>query len=233
MSRLLALALPLVTLASSALAQATFTREYSSFEGVAVNSGIAVELVRGNAHGISLEGPAAAIAELEIELDGDILKIGYRDDANLRFRGKYPRGVSGTVTLATLDRVIANGGAEVESAATWAVDGFKLLANGGAEVALNLEGRSAKVTANGGAEIELSGRLEQLEVMINGGAELTAGDLVTEEVKVSANGGSEVFVHATRSLKVNANGASEITYAGGIKNVDVNTNGASTVAPKG
>ncbi len=219
----------LATAALFVLAQSNSTRDLQAFTSVAVNSGIDLTIVRSDRYALEVTGDAEALEELKIDNDPGIFGISFRDNARDRLTSDQRNSVKATVYTKTLERVVANGGAEVRSADTWQANEFRVIANGGAELTLAVDTDQLDLLANGGAEIECSGRTENLKVNANGGAEINAADLRATDAEVMANGGSGVRVHADERLKVTANGNADITYAGKVTDVDVRSNGGSSV----
>ena len=229
---LLAAALAAGTLTLAA--QSTLKRELPDFDRVAVNHGIEVLLVRGDAHRVELRGDAEVLREVVTRVKGNALELTFEDDAWRRMSQAQRNGtVRATVTMPRLRGAVVNGGAEVLSEESWTADEVKIVANGGADLALQLDADELVVVANGGADVRLRGSAKSATFTVNGGADVAAGDLIAEDVAVSANGGADIEVHASRRLKANANGSADVVYRGGATDVKVNTNGGADVTKRG
>ena len=223
------LTLILATAALALSAQTDLKRDLEAFTSLAVNYGLDVTIVKANRYALEVTGDAAALRELKVESKPGILGISFEDDAHQRLSGAQMNSVRVTVYTKTLDRVVANGGAEVRSPDTWSADDFKVVTNGGAELAIAVDADAVDLLANGGSEIKIEGRADRLKVKANGGSEVNAAGLAAERVDVMANGGSGVRVTAAENLRVMANGSADVTYGGAVTEVDVRSNGGSSI----
>ena len=224
--------LTLLASVSVLVAAAQVARDLSAFDALAVNEGIHAEVRQADAHRLEVTGDAEALRALEIENEDGALSLGFEEGAARRLSDRQRSSVRATVYTQALKRVVANGGAVVESEHTWATDDFRVVANGGGDVRLALRAREdVRVVANGGADVLLTGEARGLNLVVNGGAEVDATGLDCGEVEVVANGGGEAGVRAARRLKVRANGGAEVKYVGDVPadGVDVRSNGQSEV----
>ncbi len=204
-------------------------RDLEAFTALAVNTGLDVTIMKADRYALEVTGDAAALAELKIDSKPGTFGIGFEDNASRRLSGAQMNSVRATVYTKTLDRVVANGGAEVRSPDTWSADDFKVVTNGGAELAIAVDADAVDLLANGGSEIKIEGRADRLKVNANGGSEVNAAGLAAERVDVMANGGSGVRVTAAENLRVMANGSADVTYGGAVTEVDVRSNGGSSI----
>ena len=209
--------------------QNTLRQTHDAFEGVSVNYGIEVELVKSDAYSSEASGSQKALDELDIRVEGSTLKVDFKKQTGLSGMRRDLGDVRVRVNVPTLDHVMANGGSKVISDAQWAAGDMRIMANGGSEIALELRAQDLELNANGGSEIRLEGNTQDLKAMANGGSELILQNLKATDVEVMANGGSMVRVHADKRLQVRANGGSDVKYSGSASNVDVRQNGSSNV----
>ena len=224
-------ALTLALLTSAAMAAAQIDRDLEPFTALAVNAGINATVVESDGYRLEVTGDRAALDALEIENRGGSLGLGFDDGAAGRLSAEQRSSVRATVHTPRLESAVVNGGGVLESEATWRGEGFRAVANGGAELRLAVEvSGKVSVVANGGAGVRLSGSADEFALNVNGGAEVDASGMAAESVKVMANGGSRAEVQANATLSGMANGQSRVTYRGRAPRADVRTNGGSSVA---
>ena len=85
------------------------------------------------------------------------------------------------------------------------------------------------VTLSGGAECEIVGRSNILVVVASGGSDADLEDLLAGDVSLEVSGGSDVSVHATRTISVTASGGSDVTITGTPQILGWNISGGSDI----
>lgn len=70
------------------------------------------------------------------------------------------------------------------------------------------------VEVSGGSDCEVAGHCNTLFVEASGGSDADLEDLLAYDVTVVASGGSDVSVHATRTISLSASGGSDVSIIG-------------------
>ncbi|GMU63353.1 MAG: hypothetical protein AMXMBFR34_51160 [Myxococcaceae bacterium] len=167
-------------------------------------------IIRHGAPGVVLEGDDNIVAQYEVKVEGELLRIHPKAGVSLT----PSREVKAFISLPDLRKVVASGGvdARVENGVS---SSLALELSGGVE----LEARHVKlavlqVQASGGVQVELSGAAESVDLRLSGGVDFDAEHLTAQTVLVDASGGCEVDVVATESITGKASGGVDLTVRG-------------------
>jgi len=178
------------------------TKELGEFDTVKVYDKLSVKLVQSSENKVVIKG--AREAELEAVNKNGILKL----------RMPFPKLLSGNDLQVTLyykhiELIDANEGAAVTSDGTIKATSFKVSAQEGAKINVDLDVDKLKVSSVSGGEITATGKAANLDASLGAGGYFLGSKLATSQTKVSVSAGGKADVNASTLVdaKVSAGGS--------------------------
>ncbi|MDW8849511.1 head GIN domain-containing protein [Flavobacterium sp. MMLR14_040] len=178
------------------------TKELGDFDTVKVYDKLSVKLVQSSENKVVIKG--ARETELEAVNKNGILKI----------RMPFPKLLSGNDLEVTLyykhiELIDVNEGAEVTSKETLKATSFKVSAQEGGKINVDLDVDKLNVSSVSGGEITLTGKASNQDASLGAGGYLLASKLSTAQTKVSVSAGGKADVNASTLVdaKVSAGGS--------------------------
>lgn len=93
----------------------------------------------------------------------------------------------------------------------------------------NLDSQQFVVRGSGASRVTAAGRCKSMEARFSGAGNLSAGDLISETVKIKLNGSAKAVVHATKKITVKISGAAKVICHGDPEKVHKHISGTGTV----
>lgn len=178
------------------------TKTLGDFDTVKVYDKLHVKLVQSSENKLVIKG--AREAELEAVNKNGILKI----------RMPFPKLLSGedlevTLYYKHIELIDVNEGAIVTSSETIKATSFKVSAQEGGKINVDLEVEKLKVSSVSGGEITLAGKASNQVASLGAGGYLLASKLETSQTTVSVSAGGKADVNASILVdaKVSAGGS--------------------------
>ena len=178
------------------------TKELGDFDTVKVYDKLSVKLVQSSENKVVIKG--ARETELEAVNKNGILKI----------RMPFPKLLSGNDLEVTLyykhiELIDVNEGAQVTSKETLKATSFKVSAQEGGKINVDLDVDKLNVSSVSGGEITLTGKASNQDASLGAGGYLLASKLATSQTKVSVSAGGKADVNASTLVdaKVSAGGS--------------------------
>lgn len=193
-------------------------REVGAFDAVELRYFGTVQLVRGDVHGLEIEGDPDVVPKVRAEVRGGVLILevgeGWLDRLTSGLLLVANRPLRYTVTLPRLSSVAVSGSGDVVGEG-WSGDRLRVKVSGQSDVTLGgLEVDALELGVSGRARVRFSGRAGTLEFGISGSADVTAGDLVSREAEVKVAGQATVEVRVEERLAVRIAGFGTVRYHG-------------------
>jgi hypothetical protein len=205
---------------------ATQERIVKNYHTIAVGGVFDVVLVPDGTDKLVIEADSNLLNYVSTEVENGVLKIELIKHVNLV---KYLKVY---VHFSELSKLEVDGAADVTCDGIIYCDSFIVEASGGSDVSLNLEVNELTAVSNGGSDLVLTGKSDKAIFIANGGSDLKAFDLITNVVKVDANGASNVEVMSLVKLDANASGAADVIFKGKPTVITINKTGAADVKRK-
>lgn len=181
---------------------AQVTKELGDFDTVKVYDKLSVKLVPSSENKIVIKG--ARETELEAVNKNGILKL----------RMPFPKLLSGndldvTLYYKRLELIDVNEGALVTSKETIKATSFKVSAQEGGKINVDLAVDKLKVSSVSGGEITVTGKADNLDAGLGAGGYFLGSKLATSQTKVSVSAGGKADVNASTLVdaKVSAGGS--------------------------
>jgi hypothetical protein len=178
------------------------TKTLGDFDSVKVFDKLSVKLVQSSENKIVIKG--ARESELEVVNKQGLLKL----------RMPFPKLLSGedldiTVYYKHLELIDVNEGAAVSSKETIKATVFKVSAQEGGTINVDLNVDKLNVSSVSGGSITLTGKADNLDAGLGAGGFLLASKLMTSQTKVSVSAGGKAEVNASTLVdaKVSAGGS--------------------------
>ncbi|WP_417938946.1 head GIN domain-containing protein [Flavobacterium sp. RS13.1] len=178
------------------------TKTLGDFDTIKVYDKLNVKLVQSSENKLVVKG--AREAELEAVNKNGILKI----------RMPFPKLLSGedlevTLYYKHIELIDVNEGAIVSGSETIKATSFKVSAQEGGKINVDLEVEKLKVSSVSGGEITLTGKASNQVASLGAGGYLLASKLATSQTTVSVSAGGKADVNASMLVdaKVSAGGS--------------------------
>ncbi len=208
------------------------TRNVKGFHGIKVSGGIDLYLSQGP------EAVAISANDLDVrdhiktEVENGILKIYLesRDGWHWSWHGLKMRAY---VSATTLDKLGASGGSDIYIQGAIKSDKLDVDLSGGSDMKGKLNATDLFIDQSGGSDVDISGTVTNLEIESSGGSDFAGYDLVADNCKISASGGSDAHLTVNKELSAHASGGSDINYKGNGVIKDMKSSGSSSVSKRG
>lgn len=178
------------------------TKTLGDFDTVKVYDKLSVKLVQSSENKIVIKG--ARETELEAVNKNGILKL----------RMPFPKLLSGndldvTLYYKHIELIDVNEGATVNSKETIKATSFKVSAQEGGKINVDLNVDKLKVSSVSGGEITVTGKADNLDAGLGAGGYFLGSKLATSQTKVSVSAGGKADVNASTLVdaKVSAGGS--------------------------
>ena len=192
------------------------TKELGDFDTVKVFDKLSVKVVQADQNKIVIKGSREA--EVEVVNKNGILKL----------RMPFPKLLSGNDLSITLyykhiELIDANEGATVTSNEAIKATSFKVSAQEGAIINVDLDVDKLKVSSVSGGSITLTGKASNQDASLGAGGYLLASKLETSQTTVSVSAGGKADVNASTLVDAKVSAGGSIYIYGNPKQVNQKT----------
>lgn len=192
------------------------TKELGDFDTVKVYDKLNVKLVQSSENKLVIKG--AREAELEAVNKNGILKI----------RMPFPKLLSGNdleviLYYKHIELIDVNEGAIVTSSEVIKATSFKVSAQEGGKINVDLDVDKLNVSSVSGGEITLSGKASNQDAKLGAGGYLLASKLKTSQTTVSVSAGGKADVNASTLVEAKVNAGGSIYIYGKPKQINQKT----------
>lgn len=170
------------------------TLEVGPFTGLEVSDRFRVDVTIGSPEGVSLRVDDRLRDDVEIEVRGDLLRIGLRPGIHRA----HEATLEAEVTAPAIDRVLAAGASTVRVASAVAGERLDLALSGSSSITAELATGVAHVTLSGSSMATLSGAASTVEATVSGASHLYADELAAVDLTIDVSGASTADVMAKR-----------------------------------
>lgn len=182
------------------------TRSFAvaDFTGVVLKGSDDVEIRTGGGFSVRAEGPSDVLDRLQIERDGDTLKIGRSPDSS--FSWGTHRGAKIFVTLPKLQSASVTGSGDMTVDKAEADDFDASTAGSGSIRIDQLQAQKASLSIAGSGDIAASGAAQKLSLSIARSGDIDAAGLSAREASASIAGSG--------SIRANVKGPANVSIMG-------------------
>ena len=188
----------------------TEDRAVSGFTKVMIQGTGDLYIEQGNEEALSIEAEDNLMEYLTSEVRDNTLILGFKEGVNV----SPTRGIRYNLKVKNLADVSVAGSGNIY------MDGFKaedlyLSVSGSGNAAIkDLAAASLRIASSGSGNFEVSGSAPKADVNISGSGKYKAGELKTEDTRITIGGSGEAIVWASINLTVQISGSGDISYYG-------------------
>lgn len=199
---------------SSAIGSRSFA--LADFDQVALRGSDNVNVVVGKSFSVSATGPESALDQLDIFVEGGVLKIGRKSGSSwhIGWSRKDERDVKITVTMPSIRgaKLAGSGDMAVDRATA---DAFKVSLAGSGDLKVgNVQAKSVALSLAGSGDVEIAGRTGSIDISGAGSGNVMANALEAETADISLAGSGNVSARATGSASVSIMGSGDVAISG-------------------
>ena len=202
------------------------TEQVSDVDELAVGGAVAVVVQTGQEASFNAEGPENMLADMQVEQDGDRLKIGTRPGVNWNWKGDEDVNITITVPMLTMAKVSGASNVAIDRIET---DNFEGSVSGAGELKIGqLTTDMLDLDMSGAGDMEAGGTTRALEARVSGAGDIDIDNLVAETAELRVSGAGTVNANVTETVDARVSGAGTINVTGGAE-CDARESGAGTV----
>ncbi len=214
-----------ITLSFSLKADETIreSRDVVAFSELEAGNAMIVEIRKGSAYKLELEGRPQDLEKVITKVDDGELSIRVKPLSSIKTVRVY-------IIMPELTGVDLSGSIEVNVLDKFEVENFDMDLSGASQFNIELNcSRSLEVETSGASVIRLKGSAKYGDIESSGSSSIHAENFTTEELDAQLSGSTRMDVTVSGRLEVKASGASVLRYSGKPDHVVVNSSGASKV----
>ncbi|WP_071147899.1 head GIN domain-containing protein [Bacteroides ihuae] len=184
---------------------------------------------------VELYGSDNIVGLLEVKIESGILLIKFKDNVNIRNRGKLEVRVSGPalerLTVQGSGDVLLVNGIKSHKDLAISIQGsgdiqgkgiesplLSLSVKGSGDIDLSdVNARRTNVKIAGSGDITLRGKCQEVDLGISGSGDINAAGLMAQKVLVKVAGSGDVSCYATDYLTGSVSGSGDVGYKGNPK----------------
>ena len=224
--------------------------EGEKITGIEISHAFDITIKQGPSTGATVSIPSHIQEKLVFEMNGTILKIGFKDMKSNRTNDRY----SANITCSTLERVSLSGtcnliiegtlntsfldlrlsgASNVTNNGRMTITGnFTTRVSGTSKLNLNMAVSStARMSLSGSSDLTFIGSAMSTFIESSGSSKIYNDEFLCKSVDIKASGASNISVNASHTLNVSASGASRVYYTGQPKISSI-TSGSSSIMSK-
>lgn len=193
------------------------TRNYQvgAFDKIAVAGPYEVNVVSGGNGAITAKGGENLLAETDVVVEGNTLKIMPKKQNGIRWNWRGGKAVF-TVNAAALHgaSIAGSGGITVDRVA----GDFEGDVAGSGDMRIGqIAGGKVKLAIAGSGDVEAAGKADSVDLSIAGSGDIKAAGLASRTADVSIAGSGNVRANASESADVTIMGSGDVEVTGGAK----------------
>ena len=206
----------------------TVNRTTSDYDAVSVGGSFDVILVKGKEGKITIKGEENVIPFIETEVSGDVLKIKFKKNTNIR----TTKRLTITVPYKDIESVALAGSGKVICNSVIKANDFKASLGGSGDITLKVEADEIKASIAGSGDINLEGISNELTCSIAGSGSVRAYGLKTEEVYANVAGSGSIKTTVSSKIKAKLVGSGSVYYKGNPTHVDSKSVGSGDIVDR-
>ena len=202
----------------------TETRNVDGFDGVSTCCDIDVELVQGK-FDVRVEAESNLQDLIKTEVRGGRLKVGFKDNVNIRSR----KQITVYVSLPELGYISASSSGVVTTKSSFTGEDMEVDVSSGAKVNLDFSGESLYADASSGGGMTLKGSAGRFKANASSGGKVRAEDYQAKDARCNASSGGGVSVKVSGNLNADASSGGWVRYHGNPSGVNSDVSSGGTV----
>jgi len=203
----------------------TEKRSTEAYDEISVGGSFEVQLVSGNEGNSTLEGEENILEVVETEVKNGMLKIRFRDHANVQTHKK----IKVTIPFKDLNSVTLAGSGEIYSDVTLYSSAFETKVSGSGNIRIPVEAQKTIAHVTGSGNINLSGKTDDLEVKVTGSGDFDGRTLNSNNTSAFVTGSGDITVVSNQKIYARVTGSGDIRYLGKPLKEDIKVTGSGKV----
>jgi hypothetical protein len=204
----------------------TEDRSVSSFKNVDVSGAAKVMVSQGDQHSVKVEGDENLLQYIEVEQEGDKIRIKERPGFNLQPSGD----IRVYVTAPVFNNIDASGASDIIGQTKISnPEEMKMHISGAGNIKMELDAPRLTFRMSGAGSIYIKGQTKELELEMSGAGSAHFYDLLSENTRVSLSGVGSAEVYASVKLDASVSGVGSIDYKGNATDVNQHVSGVGSV----
>jgi hypothetical protein len=203
----------------------------AGFNSLEIGNAFEVQVKKANTFSLVAIGDSEDIEEMEVDIHGNTLDIGFKNKKNwLNWNwGSRVKKIILQITMPALRSGDFSGATKVEILGFNNEEDCNLTVSGASKINL-VDFTADKLTLDlsGATKMKVSGNVIKLNCEASGASKLDAFDLFVRDADLDLSGASDAMVKVQKTLRIEASGASKVIYKGN-PNVSKDVSGASKV----
>lgn len=189
----------------------TEKRSVAGFSKLSFGGPFEVEVMPGEAYAVSIEAEENLMQYINIDKDGDKLKVKVMEGINLRTR----KDIRIRVSLPKVESISFAGSGHVNVKGTIKdVEKLELSVAGSGDIMAAVDCPTVEGDIAGAGTLMLTGITRTLKLDVAGAGDCKCEKLLAEDVKISIAGSGNAWVYASLNLDVSVAGSGDIYYRG-------------------
>ena len=186
-----------------------------AFDKIAVAGPYEVNVVTGGQPGVSAKGGENLLAETDVIVEGDTLKIMPKKHKGIRWNWNRGKAVFTVNAAALRGAAIAGSGGITVDKVTGDFDGD--VAGSGDLRLASVAGGKIKLAIAGSGDVSAAGKADSVNLSIAGSGDINAGGLAAQTADVSIAGSGNIAANASGTADVSIMGSGDVDISGGAK----------------
>ena len=204
----------------------TEDRSVSSFKNVDVSGAAKVMVSQGDQHSVKVEGDENLLQYIEVEQEGDKIRIKERPGFNLQPSGD----IRVYVTAPVFNNIDASGASDIIGQTKISnPEEMKMHVSGAGNIKMELDAPRLTFRMSGAGSIYIKGQTKELELEMSGAGSAHFYDLLSENTRVNLSGVGSAEVYASVKLDASVSGVGSIEYKGNVTDVNQHVSGVGSV----
>ena len=189
--------------------------QVGAFDKIAVAGPYEVNVVTGGQPGVSAKGGENLLAETDVVVDGDTLKIMPKKHKGIRWNWNRGKAVFTVNAAALRGAAIAGSGGITVDKVAGDFDGD--VAGSGDLRLASVAGGKIKLAIAGSGDVSAAGKADSVNLSIAGSGDINAGGLAAQTADVSIAGSGNIAANASGTADVSIMGSGDVDISGGAK----------------
>ena len=206
-------------------------RNVTGFHAIQISGGIDLYFSQGEEAVAVSAANTSDRDKIRTEVSDGVLKIYM--ESNYHWGDRGDRKLKAYVSCKVLDKLTASGGSDVFIKDLVRGDKLDMNLSGGSDLRGKFAMTSVAIIQSGGSDSFITGTTSHLAVHASGGSDFNGYDLVADDCRVEASGGSDIHLTANKELDVVASGGSDVYYKGPAVIRNQVSSGSSSISHKG
>jgi hypothetical protein len=213
--------------AATISARAQESRQVSGFNTVASSGPFNVHIKMDGNESVKVDADADIINDIETVVEGNILKIRFKDHEN---RHRNIQKAEIYVEAKSLNSLLNAGSGSIKVDGTIATDNFKTILSGSGNISAVVKSEHLNAVISGSGSINLSGSTDDdAHLVVTGSGEIDGKHLKAQSVVGVITGSGNIYIDAEKSIRGSITGSGNVIYSGNATSVTSHTTGSGRV----